>query len=233
MPTLPTEGSYSRIHRRYQGKTSCGVRLSKYFKFVSDWENVTCIDCLSIRKQERSVNIFLTGNIPDTEIIKTDWTKIRKYCEKYAERKGQKGIAEDFSQYACLILYRGRRASISKIFIDFIRDQYGRTNKGGVVVKPTKIGPKNSYSYDTSDEFGHQRPLISNERSPEEFRTVEDLFKDLNRIERCIAKLKGQFGLTNREIADTLELHEGTICNILSKVKVKLKDKLSEDANTK
>jgi hypothetical protein len=46
-------------------------------------------------------------------------------AKQYAIRRGHEETSDDFAQEAAIAYFRGRKASIGQLFIDFLRKEYG------------------------------------------------------------------------------------------------------------
>lgn len=89
----------------------------------------------------------------DQDCSKKDWKKIRAKALNYARRRGANEVAEDFAQYYCIAIFRGRKTSLKNLFTDFMRSNFGDLrNEIGIQKAREKIeykdlnGPYNCYA---------------------------------------------------------------------------------------
>jgi len=146
---------------------------------------------------------------------KKDIQKIWFMCRHYAEQRGFANDAEDFAQIATMKIINGKRASLSNMFIDFVREKMGRHPS------TKKIKAQERFFY---EEICEKKIVAKTDKS----RVVPmmDVLKDKNRV---VFGLKFIFGFEAKEIAWLFNVKEELIWFWLSEIKKVLiseKDKI-------
>lgn len=159
-------------------------------------------------------------------MLKMSDSEIKNYldrCKKYAGKRGYSQCGDDFAQDAIIKIICGRKASISQLFIDFLRKEYGDTRASSHISRSTTISLDQpiSRSREQSEENGsllHEyigsscrepEPLLFNWRDESHFGVIESIVADLALNKE----------LSSKEIADYLGVSPSRISQILNKIK--------------
>ncbi len=156
------------------------------------------------------------------EEIKSLWAKAA--C--YARSKGLHNDAEDFAQEACIAYVRRGNIRLSSLFIDYLRQQYGRSSKRGYTPKFYERLRYTSINEPTEDEprTPFYQPTGDIGRQPESERSDWRTRIDLQGNESIIFDLVVMKGWDRRFLAETCGVHESTISLQMREIELKTKD---------
>lgn len=145
--------------------------------------------------------------------------KIQVRARRVARDWGYPEEADDFAQEAAIAIFRGRKASVKDLFIDYLRTQYGRTGLRSTANGLARSNAKHSMrsldapiSRENEDSLhsiiaaprSDPRPLGADWRDRGSFRGRDAL----------IAELRHDFEMSVREIADLLGVTPSRISQV-------------------
>jgi len=141
-----------------------------------------------------------------------DIKKLLLRAKKVAIRKGFEREAEDFSQVAVMKLMKGRKATLDQLLIDYLRENYTRTNKKGS--KPNKV---------VLDVYNMKELSVDHlvhTTSPLDLYNFNQILKRLDRHKnrgqlRCFLVLRYLWGFNQQEIAHCFGITESRVCQLL------------------
>lgn len=83
-----------------------------------------------------------------TDYNNADWKMYSGRCKNYAFRNGKRQDSEDFAQFACEKIFKGRKATIKQLFIDYLRKHHGDTRSSCGTLKRGEYGHRAHEDFD-------------------------------------------------------------------------------------
>jgi DNA-directed RNA polymerase specialized sigma24 family protein len=143
-------------------------------------------------------------------------SQLIKKVKKWANTNGFESDAEDMAQYALFKVAQSRKAHVSQLCIDYVRQTYGRTGKTPSKSQAAQAIEKRFYS-ELSDKY--KELTYSTDMEALDF---EVLKKSLAAKDRAIVTLRFKWGMTDKEIGDCFGLSESRIRQNFSEIKKQL-----------
>lgn len=133
-------------------------------------------------------------------------------AKSLASKYGPPEFADDFSQYALEMLFKGRKSTLKQLMIDFKRSEFGDYRH------PNGIKRKIAY-YDNINATAH--PGVEDAHAI----SFDMMIKGFSGIDRTALVLYYKWSLTLKEIGHSLGVSEALICVTLKEVHAKLNKK--------
>jgi len=157
------------------------------------------------------------------------WSYYMMRCKRYAVSKKFECDKEDFSQYACLHKFNGRKASVGQLFIDYLRQHYGDTRcvsniKRSQEYLTDKRGlDGEAFDYGSiRDDSEHSLPdrlYDDRVRTRDNEKKIKLLLLDLNFDDFLSAYLTLFRRMSLRDISNLFDVTESRICQRMKRVK--------------
>jgi len=144
-----------------------------------------------------------------------DFEKQRHFAKLHAIRKGFDRDAEDFAQEVCLAYVRGRKATISQLFTDYLRQWYGDTRTLG-----GRIRSRATLFYENEPERCSDGMLGPD---GDNWQCVVGFLKG---SDKCIITLKYKWGLSEAEIGNCFGVTESRICQRIKGIQGRIRKRI-------
>jgi RNA polymerase sigma factor (sigma-70 family) len=150
----------------------------------------------------------MSVDLNDKEVIKI----LTKSAYRVAGSYGRTEMAEDFIQEMFIQYHNGRKATVSQLFIDYLRSECGST-------RPDKNIRASTYNLKNPGPMTEEAMNVPIEQ--EQNNDFKELTEKLKGEYRTISILYYQWGFTLKEIGHTLGLSESRISQKFKEIEEK------------